>query len=47
MSNERNISRRHFLSSSSALTAASLLRISTPSLIAITQAACTEKQESA
>jgi gluconate 2-dehydrogenase gamma chain len=47
MSIESNISRRRFLSSSGAITGASLLRISTPSLIAIAQAACTAKQETA
>jgi len=47
MSNESSISRRRFLSSTSALTGASLLRIGTPSLMANTQAACTAKQESA
>ena len=47
MSNESNISRRRFLSSTGTLTGASLLRIGTPALIAITEAACTAKQESA
>jgi gluconate 2-dehydrogenase gamma chain len=47
MPNKNNVSRRRFLKSTSALTGASLLRISAPSLIAITQVACTAKQESA
>jgi len=47
MSNVSSVSRRRFLRSTSALTGASLLRIGAPSLIAITQAACTAKQESA
>jgi gluconate 2-dehydrogenase gamma chain len=47
MSNESSISRRRFLSSTGALTSASLLRIGTPSLMAIAQAACTAKQETA
>jgi gluconate 2-dehydrogenase gamma chain len=46
MSSESSFSRRRFLRSTSALTGASLLRISAPSLIAITEAACTAKQES-
>jgi hypothetical protein len=46
MKNTKNVSRRQFLKSSSALTSASLLRIGAPSLVAITQAACTAKQES-
>ncbi|MDH3491049.1 MAG: gluconate 2-dehydrogenase subunit 3 family protein [Gammaproteobacteria bacterium] len=41
------VSRRQFLKSSSALTGASLLRISAPSMIAITQAACTAKRAQA
>ena len=40
-------SRRRFLKSSGALTGVSLLRIGTPSLLAITQAACTAKHEAA
>jgi hypothetical protein len=47
MSNVSSVSRRRFLRSTSALTGASLLRIGAPSLIAIAQAACTAKQESA
>ena len=47
MSNKNNVSRRRFLKSTSALTGASLLRIGAPSLIAITEVACTAKQESA
>jgi gluconate 2-dehydrogenase gamma chain len=46
MPNENNVSRRRFLKSTSTLTGASLLRIGAPSLIAITEAACTAKQES-
>ncbi len=42
-----DISRRRFLKSSGALTGASLLRISAPSLIAITEAACSAKQAAA
>ena len=41
-----NVSRRRFLKSSGALSGASLLRIGAPALIAITQAACSAKQES-
>ena len=47
MPDKNNVSRRRFLKSSGVLTGASLLRISTPSLIAITQAACSAKQEGA
>ena len=47
MSNKNNVSRRRFLKSTSALTGASLLRIGAPSLIAITEVACTAMQESA
>ena len=47
MPNNRNVSRRRFLKSSGALTGASLLRIGTPALIAITEAACSAKQEAA
>ena len=43
----RPVSRRRFLKSSGALTGAALLRISAPSLVAITQAACTAKYEAA
>jgi gluconate 2-dehydrogenase gamma chain len=46
MSNKKNVSRRRFLKSTSTLTGASLLRIGAPSLIAITEAACTARQES-
>lgn len=45
MQNKNKVSRRQFLRSSGALTGASLLRIGAPSLVAITQAACTAKQE--
>lgn len=47
MKNPKNVSRRQFLKSSGTLTSASLLRIGAPSLAAITQAACTAKQENA
>ena len=47
MQNNRLVSRRRFLKSSGAMTGASLLRISAPSLLAITQAACTAKDEAA
>ncbi len=47
MQNTRPVSRRRFLKSSGALTGAALLRISAPSLVAITQAACTAKDEAA
>ena len=46
MSNNNNVSRRRFLQSSSALTGATLLRIGAPTLIAITEAACSAKQKS-
>lgn len=44
---DNKVSRRQFLKSSSALTGASLLRIGAPSMIALTQAACTAKREQA
>jgi gluconate 2-dehydrogenase gamma chain len=47
MSKDYSVSRRRFLQSSGALTGASLLKIAAPSLVAITGAACTAKQESA
>lgn len=47
MDNDSDISRRRFLTSSSALTAASLFRIGAPALAAITQAACTAREEAA
>jgi len=46
MSINNNVSRRRFLKSTSALSGASLLRIGVPTLIAITEAACSAKQES-
>jgi hypothetical protein len=46
MSKNNNVSRRRFLMSGSALSGASLLRIGAPALIAITEAACSAKQES-
>lgn len=45
MGEEVDVSRRKFLRSSGTITGASLLRIGAPSLAAITQAACTAKQE--
>jgi len=47
MPDKSNVSRRRFLKSSGALTGASLLRIGTPALIAITESACSAKQEAA
>ena len=47
MPDNTNVSRRRFLKSSGVLTGASLLRIGAPSLIAITEAACSAKQEGA
>lgn len=45
MSKKNNVSRRRFLGSSSALAGTALLRIGAPALIAITEAACSAKQE--
>lgn len=45
MKKHNEISRRRFLTSTGALTGASLLRIGAPSLAAITQAACTARDE--
>ncbi len=47
MQNTRPVSRRRFLHSSGVLTGASLLKIGAPSLLAITQAACTANHEAA
>lgn len=47
MHTNKNVSRRRFLKSSGALAGVSLLRVSAPSLLAITQAACSAKQSSA
>jgi len=47
MPDKNNVSRRRFLKSSGALTGASLLKIGVPTLIAITEAACSTKQEAA
>lgn len=47
MPDKNNVSRRRFFKSSGALTGASLLRIGVPSLIAITEAACSAKREAA
>ncbi len=40
-----NLSRRDFLQSSGALTGATLLRIGSPALVAISQSACTAKEQ--
>ncbi len=47
MKANQTVSRRQFLKSSGTLTGASLLRIGAPSLIVITEAACTAKQNNA
>ena len=47
MTTKSSLSRRQFLRSTSTITGASLLRIGAPALIAITQSACTAKQEEA
>jgi gluconate 2-dehydrogenase gamma chain len=47
MPDKNHVSRRRFLKSSGALTGASLLKIGVPTLIAITEAACSAKQEAA
>ncbi len=47
MQSSKNVSRRRFLKSTGALSGTSLLRIGVPSLMAITEAACTAKQEGA
>jgi hypothetical protein len=47
MDNDSEISRRRFLTSTGTLTAASLLRIGAPTLAAITQTACTAREEAA
>ena len=47
MKKNNDISRRRFLKSTGALTGASLFRIGAPSLAAITQAACTARDEEA
>lgn len=47
MTTKSSLSRRQFLRSTSTITGASLLRIGAPALIAITQSACTSKQEGA
>ena len=47
MNNNSELSRRRFLKSTGTLTAASLLRIGAPALAAITQAACTAREEAA
>jgi gluconate 2-dehydrogenase gamma chain len=45
MTTKSGLSRRQFLQSTSTITGASLLRIGAPALMAITQSACTAKQE--
>lgn len=47
MHTNKNVSRRRFLKLSSTLASVSLFRVSAPSLLAITQAACSAKQSSA
>jgi len=47
MTDQQNLSRRRFLRSTGALTGAAYLRLLGPGLIAITQSACTAKQEAA
>lgn len=47
MNKSKNVSRRHFLKSTGTLTSAALLRIGAPSLAAITQAACTARDQQA
>ena len=45
MKNTKNVSRRQFLKSSGSLSGAALLRIGAPPLVAISQAACTARDE--
>lgn len=45
MKNTKNVSRRRFLKSSGSLSGAALLRIGAPPLLAITQAACSARDE--
>ena len=47
MDDQSDLSRRRFLKSTGTLTAASLLRIGTPALAAVTQAACTAREDAA
>jgi len=47
MSADKNVSRRQFLKSSGTLSGVTLLRIGAPAVIAITEAACTAKQNNA
>jgi gluconate 2-dehydrogenase gamma chain len=47
MRNEYRVSRRSFLQSTGGVSAAAFLRLTAPALAAITQAACTARQESA
>ncbi|MDH3613983.1 MAG: gluconate 2-dehydrogenase subunit 3 family protein [Gammaproteobacteria bacterium] len=45
MADQSNLSRRQFLQSTGTLTGATCLKLMTPALFAITQSACTAKQE--
>lgn len=47
MSADKNVSRRQFLKSSGTLSGVTLLRVGAPAVIAITEAACTAKQNNA
>jgi len=47
MTDQQNLSRRRFLQSTGTMTGAAYLRLLGPGLIAITQSACTAKQEAA
>ena len=47
MDDQSDLSRRRVLQSTGTLTAASLLRIGTPALAAVTQAACTAREDAA
>jgi hypothetical protein len=47
MTDQQNLSRRRFLQSTGIMTGAAYLRLLGPGLIAITQSACTAKQEAA
>jgi gluconate 2-dehydrogenase gamma chain len=47
MTADNRLSRRRFLQATSAMTGATFLRLGVPALIAITESACTAKQESA
>lgn len=47
MTADKNFSRRRFLQTTSTVTGATFLRLGAPALVAITESACTAKQESA